>query len=228
MSRKRPPFTRRGEQAIQAFQEASSLDAIPRLDDGDEVVYSRRAQRARARGDVLLTPTQAVSVSAGEAVSWDNKPDELYVGAHARIIDTLEHPNTISAGASTDRMSAAIGAGVLESAVDAAVSAQAANSLEKMLCHQMAALHSAAMRLLEQSAEPALPPVEVARFTNAAARLIDAYQSGCVTLQKLKTGGTQRVLVQHQQVNVGQGGQAVVAGRMDGGSRRGRPSKNGR
>ena len=49
-------------------------------------------------------------------------------------------------------------------------------------------------------------PREVARLTNAAARLIDAYQSGCLTLQKLKTKGTQRVVVQHQQVHVGDGG----------------------
>ena len=60
-------------------------------------------------------------------------------------------------------------------------------------------------------------PREVARLTNAAARLIDAYQSGCLTLQKLKTKGTQRVVVQHQQVHVGDGGQAVVAGRIEGG-----------
>ena len=54
-------------------------------------------------------------------------------------------------------------------------------------------------------------------IANAAARLIDAYQSGCLTLQRLKTKGTQRVVVQHQQVHVGDGGQAVVAGRIEGG-----------
>ena len=114
----------------------------------------------------------------------------------------------------------------MEPAIDAAASAQAANSIEKMLCHQMAGLHFAIMRLLARSATPDLPPVEVVRLTNAAARLSDSYQAGGVTLQKLKTGGTQRVLVQHQQVNVEQGGQAVVAGRIGGGSRRGRRKKN--
>ena len=62
---------------------------------------------------------------------------------------------------------------MLEPAVDAAVSAQAANSLEKMLCHQMAAAHFSAMRLLERSAESRLQPGEVARYTNAAARMMD-------------------------------------------------------
>ena len=68
-------------------------------------------------------------------------------------------------------------------------------------------------------------PREMARLTNAAARLIDAYQSGCLTLQKLKTKGTQRVVVQHQQVHVGDGGQAVVAGRIEGGGAEGRESE---
>jgi hypothetical protein len=73
------------------------------------------------------------------------------------------------------------------------------------------------MRLLERVLNTEnLQPVEVARFTNAAARMMDVYQAGCLTLQKLKSGGTQRVEVQYQQVNVGSGGQAVVAGRVGG------------
>ena len=64
-----------------------------------------------------------------------------------------------------------------------------------------------------------LPPVERARLTNAAARMFEVYQSGCLTLQKLKTRGKQRVLVQH--VNVGAGGQALVAGPVWTGGRAG-------
>jgi hypothetical protein len=76
-------------------------------------------------------------------------------------------------------------------------------------------------RLLDEPVEefPAMPrpaTVEAERelITNGAARLMDVYQNACLVLQKLKTKGTQRVLVQYQQVNVGEGGQAVVAGRM--------------
>jgi hypothetical protein len=47
---------------------------------------------------------------------------------------------------------------VAESAIDAAESAQAQNSLEKMLCHQMAAAHLAAMKLLASSLNASLPP----------------------------------------------------------------------
>lgn len=221
----RLPFSRRGEQAIQAFQEADNFDRIPRLSRGDDVVYGMEAAKARGRGEVLLEPTAPVVKGAGEAISWDNQPDEIFKGAHCRIVETLEHPNSISAGASGCRLSAAMGAEVLEPAIDAAMSAQARNSIEKMLCHQMAGAHFTAMRLLEQSANPNLQPGEAARFTNAAARMMDVYQAACLTLLKLKTRGTQRVLVQY--VNVGPGGQAVVAGRVGRGSRkRGGADKN--
>jgi len=56
---------------------------------------------------------------------------------------------------------------------------------------------------------------ELTRWTNAAVRLFEGSQSAALTLQKLQTGGTQRVLVQYQQqVNVGNGGQAVVARKL--------------
>jgi len=97
-----------------------------------------------------------------------------------------------------------------------------ANSIEKMLVHQMTAAHFHAMKLLEMSAGTErlrpLQPGEVARFTNAAARMMDVYQAACLTLLKLRNRGAQRVEVQYQQVNVGPGGKALVAGRVDRGS----------
>ena len=191
-------------------------------------MYEAEATRARERGEALLKPVAPIEVSAGEAISWENQADEPHKGDLARIVETLERPNTVSVGASSKRMNAALGAGVLEPAIDAVMSAQAGNSLEKMLCHQMAAAHHSAMKLVERSDNPNLQPGEVARFTNAAARMMDIYQSGLLTLVKFKTRGTQRVVVQYQQVNVGPGGQAVVAGRIGRGSRKGgRGGKNG-
>ena len=225
--RRHQPFSRRGEQAIQAAQEAALADATPRREAGDDIVYAGQARLARARAEAYLEPADPVTVSAGEAVSWQNQAEEAFPGTQARIVETLEHPNTISVGASLDRTSAALGAGILEPAVDAAESAQAGNSIEKMLCHQLAGAHFAAMRLLERSTGDRLPPGEIVRFTNAAARMMDVYQAGCLTLQKLKAHGQQRVLVQYQQVNVNDGGRALVAGRVGGGSRnRGRGGKN--
>ena len=65
-------------------------------------------------------------------------------------------------------------------ALDAAVSARAKNSIERMLCHQLAAVHFAGMDLLVRVEQTLvdLPPLERARLTNAAARMFEVYQSG--------------------------------------------------
>ena len=54
---------------------------------------------------------------------------------------------------------------MLQAALDAATSAQTKNSLETMLCHQMAGAHHAAMKRLAGASALGLPPVEQARLT---------------------------------------------------------------
>ena len=58
--------------------------------------------------------------------------------------------------------------------------------------------------------------------------MIDVYQNACLVLQKLETKGTQRVVVQYQQVNVNEGGRAVVAGKVGARVRRGPIRKKSR
>ena len=124
------------------------------------------------------------------------------------------------------RLEAAAYAGVIDAAVDAATSGRAENSLEKMLCHQMAAAHFSAMKLIARAADTRLPPVEMARLTNASARLMDSYQSALLALHRIRTGGKQTVVVQHVQVS--DGGQAVITGNMKtGGHGGGRVQGNG-
>ena len=208
----------RAEQAIEAFQEADRIEGRPHVSFGDRVVFELEAKEARERARTLLEPAGIVVEGAGEAVAWDPAPEAEYDPALMVIVNTLERPDSASIAASDGRLRAAKDAGVLESAVDAARSAQASNSLERMLCHQMAAAHFQAMRLLVLSQNDRLAPADVARYVNASSRLMDGYQSACLVLQKLKTKGQQRVIVQH--VHVGDGGQAVVAGSVRGGSRR--------
>jgi hypothetical protein len=156
---------RRGVQAAQAFQEADNLDAIPRLDHGrlDRLLHG--SEEGGTRGEELLQPARAVEVSAGEAVTWEHNDREIFKGTQGFIVETLEHPNSITVGASGDRVNAALGAGVLEPAIDAAMAAQARNSIEKMLCRQLATAHTGAMRLIELSTKDRLQPGEIARFT---------------------------------------------------------------
>ena len=110
--------------------------------------------------------------------------------------------------------------------IDAAESIGAQNSLEKMLAHQLAVAHEASMRLMDRAlcydsggrAMKEGDSVEACRLANAAARLLTVYQSGLLTLQKLRTGGSQTVTVQH--VNVQPGGQAVIGNVGGGGGER--------
>ena len=114
------------------------------------------------------------------------------------------------------------GIGCVALAVDTAETIQAANSIEKMMAHQLAAAHKLAMtfagkaqQLIEEEGigwtpKLALYATEASRVANASAKMMDAFQKGTLALHKLRTGGKQVVTVQH--VNVSDGGQAVVTG----------------
>jgi hypothetical protein len=139
---------------------------------------------------------------------------------------TLDQPTFVSANASRTRLALAQKTGSVTMALDMAETIGAQNSAEQMLAHQMAAAHANAMRLLERMQDVTRDKymtsdesvnTGVARLAGAAARLMSSYQQGLLTLHRLRTGGRQEVRVIHQQVQVNEGGQAVVAGSMGGG-----------
>lgn len=112
--------------------------------------------------------------------------------------------------------------------IDAAEAIGAANSMEKMLAHQLAVAHEATMRLMDQALgyEARQEAVESCRLANTAARLMGVFQDGLLTLQRLRSGGAQTVTVQH--VNVQSGAQAVIGNVGTGGcKRRGNNGKSG-
>ena len=215
------PTTQRAEAAIHHLQQAETLATRRPLDHFEHVWNPREAARLQQAGEALLIAPTALHGDAALEVMPALEPGDTVTNAALYLRETLEDPTVISVDASTQRAHLALKAGVLTNALDAAQSADAHGPIEKMLCHQMAAVHEAGMDLLIRLKDDAcsspqrFPPVELARLTNAAARMFEVYQHGCLTLQKLKTGGTQRVVVQH--VHVEQGGQAVVAGRVEGG-----------
>ena len=156
--------------------------------------------------------------SGGELV-----PTGGQVKRGVNLIDTVERPDAITAEASMDRLKLADdGIECIALAVDAAETIQAANSIEKMMAHQLAAAHKLAMTfagkaksLIEEEGsswqrQDADCAAEAARVANSAARMMDAFQKGTLALHKLRTGGKQVVTVQH--VNVTDGGQALVTG----------------
>ncbi len=182
--------------------------------DGDAhtaILERGDGRRARDEAEPLLArvgDTGRVLEGAGDAAILDRGPQGMTL--HPNICTALEYPNSIAIEASQRRMELAVGAEALEPALDAAVAGQASGSLERMLCHQLAALHVHIMKHLERSMSDRLPAVEQCRYTNAAARMTDCYQNGMLALRRFRTGGTQTVIVK-QQVQVTYGGQAVVA-----------------
>jgi hypothetical protein len=139
-------------------------------------------------------------------------------------VDTVRaHPDWLAHDASRERMDLASEAGALTMGLDAAETIQASNSLEKMLAHQLAAAHSMAMQLQVEARELIRTykrtgyvhqslSIEAGRMFNAAARMMDTYQHGMLTIAKVRSGGQQTVVVQH--IAVGDGGQAMVAGQV--------------
>lgn len=154
-----------------------------------------------------------------------------------RLRNTVQAPDMVTASASLDRLRMAEAAGCLDVALDVADTIQPKNTMEMMLAHQAASAHQMAMRLAEISnswmnkaypdgflagnnsgthAAPFL--VEATRAANASARLMGAYQDAMLTLARVRGGGKQTVVVQYVQVK--EGGQAIVAGKMGRGPKR--------
>ncbi len=202
-----------GERGLRAINKSRRARASSPETQDEAVKNEMDARLEGLQAASSLTPAEELHKVSGEALSTDFRK----TGFADQLVDTLANPSMLSVIASEYRvdLAAYIDSRVAELAVDAAQSAQACNSLEKMLCHQMAAAHRAAMKLLGQAVRVSNYPVEVARLSNAAARMMQVYQEGLLTLQKVRTGGKQTVVVQH--VQVAEGGQAVIAGNIKSG-----------
>ena len=94
-----------------------------------------------------------------------------------------------------------------------------------MLAHQLAAAHGLAMKFAAKSeqmlgfvtswdtkARQQVSSIEASRLAHSAARMMEAYNAGLLTLDRLRHGRQQVVTVQY--VTVGPGGRAIVAGKV--------------
>src|SRR6266446_131537 len=86
-----------------------------------------------------MQPSQPRVSPHSRALARDEK-----VGSH--LVDTVAHPDYVTAEASRDRLGLASQAGSLSLALDTDDPIPAQDSLEKMLVHQMAVLHYGMMR----------------------------------------------------------------------------------
>lgn len=213
--------------AIQALQDSARHRAMADVNEryGDKTgarMDVMAADRLELEGRKALTIPDEVekklSVGGEMVLNRGHDPDDHQLVWYLR--DTLREPNLVHVKASKERLALAleISDGCLSSALDAADTVGAENSLQKMAAHQMAAAHEAAMRVLAMglkalSWEPIRgqqASIEGCRMLGAAARLMTAYSNTLSTMSRLRTGGRQEVIVQH--VDVTSGGQAVVTG----------------
>ena len=155
-----------------------------------------------------------------EAQALLTPPEPLQTGLGGEIVPpvedglpglelTLQRADLLNLEASVQRSSLIERAGVLELGVETAKDTRAQGSVQKMISHQMAAAHKRAMNLLAESQEA--KDVDVAcKKARTAAKMMDAFSRAALTLQRLQTGASQVVQVQHVQVNgpavIGMGG----------------------
>ena len=156
----------------------------------------------------LLTPAKPLQEGAGGEIV---PPTTLGLPG---LEYALQRPNMLSVEASIQRTELADKAGVFELAIEAAESSKAKGAVQKMLTHQMAAAHKHAMRLLGES-EKERDSIEKCRMATTASKLMDAFSRAAVALQRLQTGSSQVVTVQHVQIN---GGQTAIVGNFRGGN----------
>ena len=142
--------------------------------------------------------------------------DEASIGSQmttAWLRESLAKPDAVAAGASFSRTQLLQDVRLFDLGTDAATSISASNSIEKMLAHQMVVAHDLAMKVSYLTMSPDIGPLNIPKLSNAAVRLMEAFQGGVLALHKIKTGGRQTVVVQH--VDVGSGGKAVIAGSVN-------------
>lgn len=148
---------------------------------------------------MMLTPTETLQKgSGGEIVP----PYALGLGG---LELALKEPDLLDAEVTIKRTDLAEKAGVFEMAIEASESVKAKNSIQRMQAHQLALAHKYAMELMADASKQRDPIFKV-KLMNCSARLMETYSKGALALQRLQSGASQVVQVQHVQVN----GQAVI------------------
>jgi hypothetical protein len=229
-----PRVRERVEAALKAKHHAAGMrrtaDEFGGMDPTGAKFMRKDAAELDAKADADLSrwsyTTGLPEVGNGGELVPLPEPAAYHIAEHVR-----EPADMLAHSASTQRMELAGEADVLALALDAANSIKARDSIEKMLAAQAAAAHKLAMRLMTKAGHQlsqvdtwnpkawAAHSVEAARLANAACRVMGAFNDAVVTVQRRRSGGKQVVQVIHQQVAVGAGGNAVVAGAVKGRSK---------
>lgn len=214
------------EEAMVVRERAARLRVMADETGGSDPTGARwlrlEAKESEASAAAVLTPQRPLEIGGGgEIVPDPSRPD---VGLGTYCI-AKSSPDMLNADASLDRLELLGGVNAMALGTDMSESVKARGSLEKALAHQIGACHAMALRFLEKSAgqlgqvatwnnvsRQQVASIEASRLANAATRLLEAHARAALTLQRLRAGGRQTLVVQH--VHVDSGGQAVVAGQI--------------
>ncbi len=236
----KPRVRHRVEAALKAKHRTAgmrrSADELGRIDPLGARFMRDDAAKLEAKAETDLsrwsyTTGAAEPGNGGELVPLP-EPVTGAIAAHvAEPTDMLAH------SASTQRMELAAESDSLALGLDAANAINARDSIERMMAEQMAAAHKLAMRFLSKADQHLSKAdssnqyyqahsVEATRLAHAADRLMRTFSDTALAVQRRRSGGKQVVQVIHQQVAVGAGGKAIVAGTVKGrgktgGNRRG-------
>ena len=180
-----------------------------------------RARRVHASGDTEGVATELErsgqwhwQAAASMKANGDRRAQGTVV-AHGEAIprklgylkDTLDAPDLVAIESSEERGRLLLGNDIVALGLDVANTARASNTHEKLIAHEIALAHKVAMDQARRASNEMDPKMELRRL-QVSARMMAMAQQGVITLQRLQSGGTQNVVVQH--VHVEAGGQAVV------------------
>lgn len=207
--------TREGSNAVSRalrLQQSANTAALQQLTgdhpwETDEELEYKAAANALMAQEILREDGRQIQLgSGGEAINPKG----------AGLVNTLNDPTIAAIEASNHRtdLLTALGSDIAAMALDAADAIEAGNSLEKMLAHQMAALHEASLQMFRR-ANLMEDHAVATKCMGAAIKACTAYQNALMTLERVRGDNRQHIVVQHVQVNAG--GQAVVGSVRAGG-----------
>ncbi len=188
----------RQAKAVQRTQRLKA-DALRTVATGGSVDLAIEYDIASSDLMALDEPLQRPLMSAGGEVLPLDNPE---------LCDTLATPGTVALDASRDRLEliSQFGTDCTAMALDVSDTIQASNSLEKMLGHQLALTHKLSMDYASKAAMQADSANSV-KMLNLSLRAMQTFQTGLMTLKKLRSTGEQRMTIAH--VSVTDGGMAA-------------------
>lgn len=159
------------------------------------------------------------AIESAALMALDDRQEGALLGAGGEVVpqddpdirNTLATPGVAALDASRDRLAlvAQVGVDRVAMAVDCADSIKAANSIEMMLAHQMAALHASGM---DQMAKANLlqDPKHATATMNLAIRAFSAYQNAVLVFKRLRSSGSQQIVIKH--IDARSGGMVAISG----------------